>query len=118
MSEEIRSCFKLQTSFARYILILSVLLILGTIIPSIFALPIYNSMCICTINYLAYAWIVFAITALLSLISMARVVMASAAEKCCKSNVFPNILLWLQVISFTLGLVFLLIFIARFTQVI
>ena len=118
MTEEIKPFLRYHFSISRILLGLSVLLILTTVIASIFARVSYGSVCICTINYLAYAWIAFAITSLIALATLISAAMANVREKCCRCNCFINILLWLQAAGFMAGLILLLIFITRFTEVI
>jgi hypothetical protein len=118
MAEESKPSWKYHIGFAKYLLGLSVLIVAGTVIPSIFALEPYGSMCICVINYLAYAWIAFAAAALFAVITWIILLMASLKESCCRRHTGVNLLLWLQGLAFILGLIFLVIFIARYTNVI
>jgi hypothetical protein len=118
MTENSKSCLYHQISFSRFLLGLSVFVILGTLIASIFALGFYNSMCICTINFLAYAWIAFAVTALLALVTLNLCIMANTKEDDSRRYVMINSLLWLQSLGFLLGLIFMVVFIARYTNVI
>jgi hypothetical protein len=117
MTEDIKPCYCHHIGFAKYLLGLSVLIILGTVVASIFALEPFGSMCICIINFLAYAWIAFACTALLSMITFITVAVASSKEHCCQRFTMINVLLWLQGIAFLTGLIFLVIFIARYANV-
>ncbi len=116
MSED-TICLKGHIAFARIILVTAILLLASTTIASIFALDIYGSICICTVNYLSYAWISFAIAVLFSLIAQMTAVMSTACG-CCKKLIFPNILMWLQGLAMLAGIIMMVVFIARLTSVI
>jgi hypothetical protein len=116
MSED-TPCLKGHIAFARIVLAASLALLASTLIASIFALDIYAAICICTVNYLSYAWIAFAIASLFSLIAQMCGVMSGACG-CCKKLLFPNLLMWLQGLSLLTGIIMMVIFIARLTQVI
>lgn len=118
MSEDIKPCFKQHISIARILLGLSVLIILATVIVSVFSLEQYRSICICTINYLAYSWIAFAIAIVVSLLSLICAAQAALKSECCSRYFLANIFLWLQFFAFVAGIVFLLIFVTRYTDVI
>jgi len=117
MNEEKTGCLRVHFKFSRLVLILSAVLLLGTFIPSVLAVEKYAATCICTINYLAYAWIVFAVTTLLALVSMILCAMIFARGKEPGSLILHNLLLWLEAAGMVIGLILMLIFITRFTDV-
>ena len=117
MNEERPASLKVHYKLSSLVLILTAVLILGTIIPSILAVEKYNAMCICTINYLAHAWIALAVTALVSLISVILCAMSFSRGKDPGSLFVYHILLWLQAAGFIIGLILMLVFITRFTGV-
>jgi hypothetical protein len=116
MSED-RPCLKGHISFAKRVLMVSVALLLGTTVASIFALDIYGTICICTVNYLSYAWIAWAIAVLFSIVAQITATTAMASG-CCKKMLLPNLLLWLEGLALLAGVILMVVFIARLTSVI
>lgn len=116
MSED-TPCLKGHIAFARLVLMVAVLLLVSTLIASVFAKDIYASICICTVNFLSYAWISFAIASLFSLTAQMTGIMSTACG-CCKKLLWPNVLMWLQGLALLAGIIFMVVFIARLTEVI
>jgi heme exporter protein D len=117
MGEDHHSRFKHYRTFARTFLAACGVFLLGTIIPAFFSLETFQNMCICKVNYLAYAWIAFAITLLISSVSLVLATAAETKECCAKKTVLHIVLLWLQAIGLIAGIVLLLVFITKFVNV-
>jgi hypothetical protein len=116
MSED-TPCLKGHIAFARLVLVAASLLLVSTLIASVFAKDIYASVCICTINYLSYAWIAYAIATLFSITALMTGIMSTACG-CCKKLFWPNVLMWLQGLALLAGIILMVVFIARLTEVI
>lgn len=117
MSDE-SPCLKGHLKLARLMMNTAVFLMAVTVVASIFAAPIYSQICICKVNLLAYAWIAWGITVMLSLIALVSGTAAMACSCGCKKLLWPNILALLQAVALLSGVVFMLLFITRLTDVI
>ena len=117
MSEDPLTRFKHYRAFARTFLLMCGAFMLATIIPAFFALDYFQNMCICKVNYLAYAWIAFALTMLVSSIALVLGTVAETKECCAKKSVLHIIFLWLQAVGLIVGVILLLVFITKYTNV-
>jgi hypothetical protein len=102
--------FKPYASIFRLVIILSSVFILATIFLGILRLERLSTFCICKINYLAYSWISFAITILLSFIGLFAIYCIS--RKSDGLLLFDKINLSLIIAGFICGLVWLIVFAA------
>ncbi len=111
-------CLKGHIKLARLMLNTAVFMLTATVLASIFAAPMYSQICICKVNFLAYAWIAWGITVMFSLIALVSGTAAMAGTCQCKKHRWPTILAWLQAAALLSGVVFMLLFITRLTEVI
>ena len=105
-------------TFARITLASAIVLIAATLIPSIFSTDLYGAICICTVNYLAYAWIAFAIAAMISLIAQVSATTAMSGGCKCTKMFFPNLLMWLQAAALLSGIILMIVFIVQLLDVV
>lgn len=99
---------KAYLSVLRVVILLSAIFILSTVFLGVSNLEKLSSFCICKINYLAYSWIAFAITILLSLLGFYLSAVNGINDK--RLPVIEKINLALIVAGFICGLILLLVF--------
>jgi|GEM_PF-1937789 len=105
---------------ARLLIILSALIMLFTIFGIMLKLEYFRVMCVCTTNYIAYSWIGFGVSIIAGLKLSFFSVIASRSDKkyfFCKNWLF-NLMLAFQSISFIAGIVYLLLFAMKLSNVI
>lgn len=111
-------CLKGHVAFARITLASALFLIATSLVASIFATNIYGAMCICIVNFLAYAWIALGITVMISLLAQVSGTVCTARGCQSQKLWFPNLLMWLQAAALLAGVILMILFITRLTDVI
>ncbi len=84
--------------------LLSTLIILTSLFAAIFQFEALRNICVCISNYLAWSWIAFGITILIGLIANFYLSLNET------NNKFLKLFLFLQTISFYLGIIFIVLF--------
>lgn len=118
MSDDTIGRYRLYTGFSKSTLMISSLVISASMIMAVFSATAFEAKCICTINYLAYSWIAFAITALLALVTWITAVCAENSTCTCRRHTLLSVMISLQGLAFVAALIFMLIFVTRYTEVI
>jgi hypothetical protein len=110
--------FRVHLAFSGVLLSLSVLILLATATVAGFSLETYRAICICTVNFLAYSWIAFAVHMLFALTAMVWVICMARHKQPKGKSWALNLLAGLQALAFMAGIVLLIIFLARLTEVV
>jgi len=119
METEKNSFHAMAAKIAKNLTWLSSLIILITVFGLMLKLEYFKAMCPCTTNNLAYAWIGFGIAVIVGLKIMFLTL--NSSMECCKcfftKKWFINTLLIVQMFCFTFGLVYLIIFAGKLSNV-
>ena len=102
---------------SRLLLLISAGIIVLSAVAVMFQFQELRQLCVCISNWLAWSWIANAAAILFSIVLMITVSVKSA-ENSLKPTKLQNLLFSLQSLAFTTGLVFLIIFAAKLTNVI
>jgi hypothetical protein len=120
MEPEKNSFYMMAAKTAKNLTWLSCLIIIITVFGLMLKLEYFKAMCPCTTNNLAYAWIGFGVTVIAGLKIMFLTLNSSSME-CCKcffmKKWFINTLLIVQMLCFTIGLVYLILFAGKLSNV-
>jgi len=98
----------LKIDIIKILLVLSALFILISVITSISNANFLDKFCICKINYLAYSWISFGVSVLFSCIIWYVYTVKIQLNQ--KAIYLLNIITFIDILLFIVGIVFLLIF--------
>ncbi|MBU0763326.1 MAG: hypothetical protein KJ607_00660 [Bacteroidetes bacterium] len=93
------------------IFVSAVAIIALTLIPVLLKTEFLNTLCLCKVNYIAWSWICFASSAVLSLmLFIARIVPAKSEKVSYQITVLSAFMFVLQAAIFVAGLMFLIVF--------
>jgi hypothetical protein len=95
-------------SVLRLILILSSVFIISTVFLGISNLEKLSTFCICKVNYLAYSWISFSISVLLSLVGFVIATSVNSSKK--GISLIEKINLVIIIAGFICGLILMIVF--------
>jgi hypothetical protein len=119
METEKNSFHALAAKSAKSIIWLSTLIIIITVFGLMLKLEYFKAMCPCTTNNLAYAWVGFGVAVIVGLKIMFLAL--NSHMECCKrfftKKWFINTLLSLQMLFFIAGLVYLIMFAGKLSNV-
>lgn len=99
---------------SKFLSVISVAIILFTSIPMLFVYEPLREFCICIVNFMAWSWIAFAISILISIVLILKGVYSSDET----AGKFAGVLLILQSLAFVTALVFFIIFTSKIVNVI
>jgi hypothetical protein len=105
-------------SLSKLYFIVSTAIIVSTVIAVLFVYQKFHELCICIPNQLAYAWILFAITILLSIIGLVLTENNSDGNPNGRTTKLTMYLSILQSVCFITGMIFLVYFGSRIMDVI
>jgi hypothetical protein len=107
----------MHNSLSKLFLIVSTAIIVTTVIAVLFVYQKFHDICICIPNKLAYSWILFSVTILLSVITLLAVENTKSELTKIKTKIIWYLIM-LQSASFVAGMIFLVYFAAKIMDVI